>query len=457
MSIFLDPHPNRFYIFSKWRSLILIVLGAIQFTLFVTSHAKDPTASQRSTSMVVLAKGHQTFLKIQGSGSVTVGNSKVIGVKDFGDRILITGRSLGETLVTVGSKEWRVFVISKNEYRSYHELAKEFDQFLGLTLKIVGGKVEIGGELLRLSDWLRIAELSPEENGYHFRAQIDATMSNRVKLYFNRLFGEAELPPLQMVHKPYFHFIYEGENEDLRKRYETLFAKFGIDVLKDVSHIKLEPMVKVQITVAEVKKKEFQRMGIKWKESYQAEILPQLAVESPLAMIEALEEKGLGRVLASPNILCRSGKEAEFLAGGEFPIKITGFAKRDVIWKKHGILLTVKPLADFRGRMSIGIKSEVSAIDESQVVDGVPGLKTNRIESHFDLDQTRTIALSGLIKNEWGKSRQGIPLLGDIPILGKLFSSEDYRNQQTELMVFVTPSVLKGMELDSEGKLPEGF
>ena len=151
---------------------------------------------------------------------------------------------------------------------------------------------------------------------------------------------------------------------------------------------------------------------------------------------------GAGKVLASPNLLCRSGKEAEFFAGGEFPIKVKSFGSQDVIWKRYGVILKVKPRADAQGQMSIAIQTEVSTLDQSVAVDGVPGILANRIESHFDLRRPRTIALSGLFKHETGNSTSGLPGLARIPILGKLFGSEDWMDHKTELVIFVTPEVL---------------
>jgi pilus assembly protein CpaC len=97
--------------------------------------------------------------------------------------------------------------------------------------------------------------------------------------------------------------------------------------------------------------------------------------------------------------------------------------------------------------MSIYMETEVSALDPSTSVDGIPGLFTNRIQSHFDLEQSKTIVLSGLIKSDQSKVTQGIPGLSRLPILGTLFSSQDFRDNKTELLVFVTPEVVSQSQL----------
>ena len=104
--------------------------------------------------------------------------------------------------------------------------------------------------------------------------------------------------------------------------------------------------------------------------------------------------------------------------------------------------MKVKPIADESGRMSISLETEVSSIDDSRMVDGIPGLYTNRVQSYFDLNESKTIALSGLIKSEEGKASEGIPGISRIPILGALFASQDFREHRTELVIFVKPEIV---------------
>jgi pilus assembly protein CpaC len=119
------------------------------------------------------------------------------------------------------------------------------------------------------------------------------------------------------------------------------------------------------------------------------------------------------------------------------------------VWKKYGIMLNVKPKADFSGKMSISIETEVSSIDMSHAVDQVPALYTNKIQSHFELNGPRTIALSGLIKSDQGENSSGLPGLSRIPILGSLFSSKEFQDNRTELVVFVKPEVISPGSLEA--------
>jgi pilus assembly protein CpaC len=114
----------------------------------------------------------------------------------------------------------------------------------------------------------------------------------------------------------------------------------------------------------------------------------------------------------------------------------------------------VKPKADSSGRMSISIDTEISAIDESRKVDDIPAMFTNHVSSHFDLTKPQTIALSGLIKNNETQGYQGLPFLSRIPILGALFSSNEFKDNKTELVIFVRPSILREGEEGETTQMP---
>ena len=137
--------------------------------------------------------------------------------------------------------------------------------------------------------------------------------------------------------------------------------------------------------------------------------------------------------------------KSQFFAGGEFPlITLAGKDNRQIVnWKKYGITLNFKPLVNSVGQMSLAIETEVSTIDKSKEVQGIPALLTHKVSSFFDLVESKTIALSGLIKNESGLSNSGLPFLKSLPLLGKLFSSEDFLENKSELVIFVTPQIME--------------
>jgi pilus assembly protein CpaC len=314
----------------------------------------------------------------------------------------------------------------------------------GLALTLDTGKLHVSGRLLRWDDWRKIAENARgfPPDSFIFSAQIDDDVLNEAKAGLRAVVRDAGMTDLEFRFTPSVSVQVSPTPADLKERTVAVLKGFGIPVRESAEAVHLAPLVRVRIVVAEVRKSAMTKIGISWQDSLGGQLLPTKAWEPFSARLHAMEATGESKILASPTLLCRSGKEAHFLAGGEFPIKVSSLKSHELVWKKHGVVLNIKPQADLSGRMSIGIETEVSMLDTSRTIEGLPGLLTNRIETHFDLTSSRTIALSGLIKKEWGQARQGLPGLGALPILGPLFSSRDYIDSLTELVVFVTPEVV---------------
>jgi pilus assembly protein CpaC len=171
--------------------------------------------------------------------------------------------------------------------------------------------------------------------------------------------------------------------------------------------------------------------------------------EQLAVVVKALSEKGLFQSLAEPNLVAESGKEASFLAGGEFPIPIAQGSGANigvsVTYKEFGVRLTFTPTVN-GDRVHLKVRPEVSALDfnNSVVLGGfrIPGLSTRRTETELELANGQTFAIAGLMNNTMVQSLRKIPGLGDIPILGYLFRSKGAEKNQTELVVMITPEIL---------------
>jgi pilus assembly protein CpaC len=167
------------------------------------------------------------------------------------------------------------------------------------------------------------------------------------------------------------------------------------------------------------------------------------------AAIKALQTKGQFQSLAEPNLVAESGKEASFLAGGEFPIPIAQGSGANlaisVAYKEFGVRLNFTPVIH-GGRVHLKVRPEVSTLDFANgvLLNGfrIPALSTRRTETEVDLEDGQTFAISGLINNTMNSTLQKIPGIGDIPILGLLFKSKAANKDQTELVVMITPMIL---------------
>ena len=179
-------------------------------------------------------------------------------------------------------------------------------------------------------------------------------------------------------------------------------------------------------------------------------------------MIKALQQKSLIETLAEPNLLALGGKEASFLAGGEFPVPIitgtTGTPTISVQFKEFGVRLkfTAEPRPDGTIRLKVG--PEVSALDYANAVtlSGflIPAITTRRAETEVVLRDGQSFAIAGLMDNRVQKISSKIPWLGDVPLLGKLFRSEEFKKGNTELLVMVTPHLVKPLDPAQVPPLP---
>ncbi len=160
------------------------------------------------------------------------------------------------------------------------------------------------------------------------------------------------------------------------------------------------------------------------------------------AQLDLLAQEGKATLLAQPKLSARSGSTASFVAGGELPYAVSTRDGIVVQFKEYGVILKVSPRADSRGAIRAKIESEVSSIDRSIIAGGVPGLLKRTTNTEFNVKDGETMVLSGLLQRDSSSDIDKIPVLGDLPILGALFRSKRFQNRETELVVFVTPTIV---------------
>lgn len=166
--------------------------------------------------------------------------------------------------------------------------------------------------------------------------------------------------------------------------------------------------------------------------------------------INLLQENGTAKIIARPLLSCKNGGNATFLSGGQIPYQSSGATGTPSIeFKDYGIKLDIHPTISNEGIVA-KILAEVSTIDSSVQVSGVPGFATRRTETEFVVGQGQTLVLSGLVGAEKNSTGSAVPGLGKIPILGNLFKSRSNQIKQNELVFFVTPYVY---EKDFESKM----
>lgn len=173
--------------------------------------------------------------------------------------------------------------------------------------------------------------------------------------------------------------------------------------------------------------------------------------------INLLMNRGKAWVLASPKLSAKSGSNATFLVGGEVPIVIPSIlGQSQVEYKEYGIRLNISPTVNAANQIATSIMAEVSRIDPAVQVEGVPGFLTRRTETEINVHAGETIVISGLLDTSASKTVDKFPILGDIPIIGRLFRSDGFRGNRTELVVFVTPRIVNPASQENIDALRRG-
>lgn len=178
--------------------------------------------------------------------------------------------------------------------------------------------------------------------------------------------------------------------------------------------------------------------------------------------IDAAETDGLVTMLAEPNLTALSGETASFLAGGEIPIPISqGFGAVSIEYKQYGVSLSFTPTVLSSGRIALRVRPEVSQLSAAGTVTlngfTIPGMTTRRAETTVELGSGQSFMIGGLLNNNINNSTDKVPGIGALPIIGALFRSNSFRRQQTELVIVVTPYLVKPVD-PAQIKLPtDGF
>jgi pilus assembly protein CpaC len=171
-----------------------------------------------------------------------------------------------------------------------------------------------------------------------------------------------------------------------------------------------------------------------------------------VAELQALQTKRVLEILSEPNVLTISGEQASFLAGGEFPFPIVqpsanGSSAVSIQWREYGVRLNFLPVITPRGTIRLKVAPEVSSLDYSNAVTiqgfTVPGLSSRRVQTDVELDSGQTFVIAGLLDNQASDNLAKVPGISSIPVLGKLFQSKNVNRTNKELLVIITPELVR--------------
>lgn len=379
------------------------------------------------------------------SQKLWIENPKIFSAAGQGSSVTLKPLALGASKIRVDQNELTVLSVPtgfKGSYKIWSQLVRKSPQ---LNVAFCEQTLCLKGEIFSLDEFKKIITTMEEKNAFLFlKLDMNEKLTGEVEKWYIQHFRTHEITPPKIIFTSSpWKAVLSAKDNSVTSRNQA--HQVGLFTQDNPNKIEISDNIKVAVKFVEIKKATARKLGIDWQKAIGGQILDgKVTIDKSIdLLLNAEESSGNSKTLASPTLICRNGKECDFFAGGEIPIVLTKYKTREVVWKKYGVSLKIKPLVDPLGQMSIAIETEVSTPDESQAVDGVPGLTSNKVSSHFDLVKARTIVLSGLIHNGVGQSASGLPYLTQIPMLGKLFSSQGFRESETEMMIFVTPEIFE--------------
>ncbi|HYY24071.1 MAG TPA: pilus assembly protein N-terminal domain-containing protein [Candidatus Udaeobacter sp.] len=172
------------------------------------------------------------------------------------------------------------------------------------------------------------------------------------------------------------------------------------------------------------------------------------------SLYRLLQNKDITEILAQPRLVMKNGRSGGFLAGGEFPVVVSNQTTFAVEFRPFGVRLDFVPTLTWSDRIDLRVFPEVSDIDQSVAVNGVPGLKVRRTVNRVEMRDGESLVIGGLLDRRILKDLTKFPLLGDVPVLGALFRSTRFRNQESELIFVITPRIVSAMKPGEKPRLP---
>ena len=394
-----------------------------------TSAGSVPGADLNAATELRLFAGESRVIAQHNASRLAVGDGKIMSAAVLDDReILLMANAMGETTLHIWTRDGRsqrlkIVVHGNDMARVTRDLQSFFRDIPNVRTRSIGDHILIEGNDIADADRDRIAEIVKR-----FPQVIDFTS----RVGFDRMF-EFDVR---------FVEISRSGLEDLGIDWTTQGKPLiGLEIAGDLYHNNREGSP-VSVTLDDGSARSEVNIGTDRLRRFSSRVS---VVGSLFGRLNLLAQKGDAVILAQPRLAARNRGAASFLAGGEIPIATaSATGTPSISFREYGIRLEiVSPVADDSGAIRARIKTEVSSLDRSVTVMGVPGLLSRRTETEFNLREGETLALSGVISRDQANDVSAVPYLGEVPVIGSLFRSTRFQNRDSELVVFLTPRVLR--------------
>lgn len=450
------------------RSAIAIVL-TLMLTMIVA-----PNVSADET--ITIQVNHGLLLKVRNAERVVVAAPDIADVNLVTrSELMIIAKKIGETTISVwdarGFTTYRVLVMSG----PVPDVAKAVMEALrepNVQVRIVGETVVLEGKVKSEAD----------------KARAEGIASAFGKRVVNLLTVEQPAPPpasatqvleaqLREAFKD-FPVVVKVIDKDTvliegtvanQLEFRHLEAVAKAFVKNVVLLVRMREPMQIQVTTffAEIDRQALRQIGVEWGGAVTGgapgtisidpftfhfgnlgQAWPTTALQLLIARLTLLESRGLSRTLANPRLVVLEGRPAKLLVGGEVPIPILGpQGQVTILFKEFGVRMELKTIVEAGEAMTLDLKTEVSSLDFANAIIAagfrIPTIKSRRVETVLSMRPGEFLVMGGLIQRVESQTVQQIPLLGDIPILGVLFRSTRFQRGETELVIFVSPAIVR--------------
>ena len=417
---------------------------------------------------LTLGLGAQKALAVPGTARVQILDPSIADVKVMeSGQIAIVARKEGRTTLLVWKASgqrlsYAISVKRQDPHEVIAELRKLLGEMEGISVRMVGDRIYLDGQAYTAADADRIEEILALYPAVKSFVKISPSTKRLVAQNLNASFQKAGLKNVEATVVGSSVFL-EGsvESEQELHKAELITKAMGEEV-ENLLVIGVKRMILSEVQFVEVRRSSKDRIGVKYPTDVtgtatsSVNVVRQFA-PSPSAELSARgsvtgssdfalgfqANDGHARLLAQPRLVCASGEQAEFLAGGEVPIPLVTANHVSVEYKQYGIILKLRPTADRKGHIQNEPSAEVSEVDTS--VGGavsVPGFRTRKVKTNVAVRHGEMIVLSGVFSHDEQKFVSKVPGLGNIPILGELFKNRAFDASKRELLIFVTPRIV---------------
>ena len=402
----------------------------------------------------VLSLGAQESLPVSAGARFSVGNSEVISARPTrppggGSVLLVKGKAQGYSDLIVmeeGGKQrtYAFRVVSKKQEALATDHTRHFESSPGLKVSPQGDGWLATGQAKSLDDWNRVRSLADRgKDKVDSFAALHPMERLKAEARIQKLFRSAGLDHLT-VRGAGNLVILEG---DCRTQKEKEMAEeLAGEVFRGYrSHLRIPfedgGRLRFRAKILEVMRTGAQELGLDWATAVPNAI--QVSKDFSKASfglaagLKIMERRGQARVISQPELLLNEKGVAELKAGGEIPIPTRSRNSANVQWKPYGFLLRLELPGMSRQSARAKVVVEISSLDPANGTEGIPGIRLSRMETMVDMAIGKPVLLSGLTERRQRRSLSLLPGLGDIPLLGELFRSREYQENQSELAILL--------------------